>query len=292
MLKVREYDNGETFWRDVAHPLSARGVLTNAFVGTAHGIRVNPSPGLLRFGVFDDGRLVLGALRTPPFRLSLADFGDGEQATALLAADLLEREVQVPGVNGEERHADSLVRAWFAFGGEPASDAIAHGRRQNLYEVEEVQHPTGVAGRMRPARPGERDMLVEWEVGFARDADLPVTERDPGFIARFVDAGLGEGTFQVWEVDSEPCATARLRRIAAVGARISGVYTPPALRGRGYAAALTAALSQSVLERRQFCCLFADAANPLTNRLYQRIGYLKVATFADILFAEAETRES
>ena len=55
----------------------------------------------------------------------------------------------------------------------------------------------------------------------------------------------------------------------------------------GVFAALTAALSERVLERGLFCCLFADAANALTNRLYPRVGYIKLAAFADIVFSEA-----
>jgi predicted GNAT family acetyltransferase len=138
---------------------------------------------------------------------------------------------------------------------------------------------------MRPARSDERDLLVAWEQGFALDAGLGAAERDRDFVARVVDETLADEAFRLWEVGEKPVATARLRRISTVGARVSGVYTPPALRGRGYAAALTAALSQHVLERGLFCCLFADAGNSLTNRLYQRIGYVRLATYADILFS-------
>jgi GNAT superfamily N-acetyltransferase len=288
MLTVRAYDDGETFWREVAEPLSARVVLTNAFVGMAHGMRTEGSRELLRMGVFDGGRLVLGALQTPPFRLSLADFGDGERAVAALAAHLTQRGRRVPGVMGDERLTDSFADAWCAATGQRQSDAGAHGRRQNLYQIERVVPPRGVAGRMRPVHADERALLVQWEQGFADDAALPPTEGDPAFVARLVDAGLPQNVFSLWEVDRTPRASARLRPIAQIGARVSGVYTPPSERGHGYAAALTAALSQAVLDRGQFCCLFADAANPLTNRIYQRIGYVKVATFADVMFSDAD----
>lgn len=286
MLTVREYSDGDAFWREVAEPLSARLVLTNAFVGMAHGMRTEASRDLLRIGVFDGRRLVLGALQTPPFRVSLADFGDGEPAATALAAHLAQHSKRVPGVMGDERLTDSFAHAWCAVTGQRQGDAGAHGRNQNLYQIERVVPPRGVAGRMRPVMPAERDLLVRWEQGFADDAALPPGERDPAFVARLVDAGLPQNVFSFWEVDGAPRATARLRPIAQIGARVSGVYTPPSERGHGYAAALTAALSQAVLDRGQFCCLFADAANPLTNRIYQRIGYVKVATFADVMFSD------
>jgi predicted GNAT family acetyltransferase len=139
---------------------------------------------------------------------------------------------------------------------------------------------------MRPARKDEREMLIEWETGFAIDGGLPATERDPGYIRQLVDDGLEAETFSLWEFDGAPVSTARLRMIADYAARVSGVYTPPPMRGHGYAAALTAALSQKVLEGGRLCCLFADAANPLTNRLYPRVGYVHVARFSDFLFDE------
>jgi predicted GNAT family acetyltransferase len=139
---------------------------------------------------------------------------------------------------------------------------------------------------MRQARAAERDLILRWEMAFAVDAGLPAPERELDYVARFVDEGLKDGSFFVWDVGGVAVATARLRPVATVGARVSGVYTPNEGRGRGYASALTAALSERVLKSGLWCCLFADADNPLTNRIYQRIGYQKVATFADILFSQ------
>ena len=62
------------------------------------------------------------------------------------------------------------------------------------------------------------------------------------------------------------------------GGSIGGVYTPKEHRGHGYASACVAALSQRQLDAgKQFCCLFADLANPTSNGIYQKIGYVPVA---------------
>ncbi len=61
------------------------------------------------------------------------------------------------------------------------------------------------------------------------------------------------------------------------GIRIGPVYTPPADRGQGYASALVAAVSQAQLDAgRRFCFLYADLANPTSNKIYQAIGYRPV----------------
>jgi predicted GNAT family acetyltransferase len=150
--------------------------------------------------------------------------------------------------------------------------------------VLKVRPPENVAGRMRLPRAAERDMLVEWYLRFAKDADLPAFEHDPAHAARVIDDGFGE--FVLWDVDRAAVAMARRRPIETMGVRIGAVYTPDDKRGRGFAAALTAALAERILSQGMFCCLHADAANAATNRLYQRIGFIKLATFADIMFSD------
>jgi predicted GNAT family acetyltransferase len=63
------------------------------------------------------------------------------------------------------------------------------------------------------------------------------------------------------------------------------VYTPPGLRGRGYASALVAAVSQAQLDAgRTFVFLFTDLANPTANHIYQAIGYERVRDIDAWLF--------
>lgn len=62
--------------------------------------------------------------------------------------------------------------------------------------------------------------------------------------------------------------------------RVAPVYTPAHLRGRGYASAATAEASRAALDAGATeVLLFADLANPTSNALYQRIGYVPVADF-------------
>lgn len=51
--------------------------------------------------------------------------------------------------------------------------------------------------------------------------------------------------------------------------------------GKGYASNMVAQVSKSILESgKEFCVLYADAANPTSNRIYQDIGYEIVAESA------------
>jgi len=60
---------------------------------------------------------------------------------------------------------------------------------------------------------------------------------------------------------------------SGVVTRIGPVFTPAENRGRGYGSAVTAALSQELLARHSRVMLYADADNPTSNDIYQRIGF-------------------
>ena len=81
----------------------------------------------------------------------------------------------------------------------------------------------------------------------------------------------------LWEADGEPVAMAGLTRTVAGVARVSGVYTPPAHRQRGFGGAVTAAVSRQALDAGAAAVvLYTDLANPTSNALYPRLGYRPV----------------
>jgi len=64
---------------------------------------------------------------------------------------------------------------------------------------------------------------------------------------------------------------------------ISYVYTPPALRRQGYASSCVANVSQLVLDQGfTSCALYTDLANPISNSIYQQIGYRPVCDSVEL----------
>jgi predicted GNAT family acetyltransferase len=150
---------------------------------------------------------------------------------------------------------------------------------QRVYELRSVRPVHGVAGRLRDATPGDRPLLVRWTAEFHAEA---LGESDHSRIEDSVDAAFvpspeGRRLF-LWEVDGAPVSMAGVAGRTPRGIRVGVVYTPPALRSRGYASACVAAVSQAQLDAgREACFLFTDLANPTSNAIYQAIGYEPVA---------------
>jgi predicted GNAT family acetyltransferase len=118
-------------------------------------------------------------------------------------------------------------------------------------------------------------MPLAWSRAFGEEA-MPGA---PSAAASAIDARLGQpGLLWIWQdAAGEPVSMAYRSRPAGGVVRVSGVYTPPEQRGRGYASACTAAVSQHALNHgATVCMLYADLANPTSNKIYQAIGYRPV----------------
>ena len=152
--------------------------------------------------------------------------------------------------------------------------------RQFVHKLTHVVMPDPLAaGRLRQARSADTDLVVEWILAFDEDAGVGI-EDAPGAAARLIE----RGALYLWD-DAEPRSMAAVVRETRTGVSITLVYTPRTFRGHGYASACVATLSRQLLESgRSFCSLWTDLANPTSNALYARLGYVPLADIVDVEF--------
>ena len=148
-----------------------------------------------------------------------------------------------------------------------------------------MRAPNGVTGAARLATDDDRGQLVDWVDLFFEETFSSAATTAAG--ERFVDNANQVGDrFVLWDVDGTPVSMAMLRAPAADVSRIGPVFTPLTRRGHGYGSAVTAAAAD--LAHRSGTpdvVLFADLANPVSNAIYQRIGFEPVVDSARIDFA-------
>jgi predicted GNAT family acetyltransferase len=204
-----------------------------------------------------------------------------DAALPLLVADIATVAPRVPGVVGEAATARRAADLWTAHTGRAHRLEMA----QRIYELERVIPPRPVEGAMAIAAEGDRAVVARWLVDFNLEAQgqrVELAAMD-AFAARWI---AREGrTMYLWVVDGRPVSMAGAQGDTPNGIRVSAVYTPPEQRGRGYASALVAAVSQAQLDGgKRYCFLFTDLANPTSNKIYTAIGYRPVADMADHRF--------
>ncbi|MEV6839988.1 GNAT family N-acetyltransferase [Streptomyces sp. NPDC051133] len=226
------------------------------------------------FGWLERGGEVRGALfRTPPHRLVLTSLTP-EEADAL-AARLASLGRSLPGVSGDGDTAASFAEAWQRYTGATPS---LH-ERQRLYRLDALTPPEPLPeGRGRVAGEQDREHLMRWYHEFV-DAIGEVPSSDA---SSWADTRIVNGRIRFWQTpDGTPVSMAGVTPMVAGQIRVTPVYTPAHLRGRGYAAAATVEVSRTALAAGAVeVVLFADLANSTSNGLYQRIGYRPVADFA------------
>jgi len=214
--------------------------------------------------------LSAAVLREPPRNIVLAS-ADGDAAETLAAA-LADAGMllDAPGVLGTAPAVGRFASTFAAGTGRRAERAMA----QRILKLTEVTPPAPAPeGCLRLATREDAECVAPWFGEFARETGDSVSEQE-----RLAQAAarIGSGSLHLWETD-RPASMAALARRTWTGVAVNAVYTPPELRGRGYASACVAALSQRALdEGRSFCVLYTDASNPTSNRIYERIGYRPV----------------
>jgi GNAT superfamily N-acetyltransferase len=223
-----------------------------------------------------DGDLSAVVLHTPPYPLLLGGLPAGSGAE--LAARVAGLGRQLPGVNGPRPDAARFAAAWH----ERTGAGSVTVRRSQLYRLGRLVPPDpAAAGAPRVAGQADRGLLEQWHAAFAAEIN-DVTGPQPGDVAD----RLSYGGLTLWEDGARPVAMAGQLRPSAGVVRVGPVYTPAGLRGRGYGAAVTAAVTSAALQAGAGqVVLFTDIANPVSNALYRRLGYQPVAEMAGLRFA-------
>jgi len=286
-MEYTEYRRPEKFLEAIPPEFRENETLYGLMIGITLKLADNPfhygSQPLLAT-ISQDNKIQLAALMTPPYKLQIALLSDSVASIPLLVSELHSRNWPVPAVLAEEKAAKIFASHWNNIAG----TVSRVGMRQRMYKLQMVQYPPDPGGFFRQATVSDLELLIKWRNAFHDEVFTDDTE--PRVTVSLMRSMTEEGKFFVWQHDI-PVSMAGLTRPTLHGMSINDVYTPPQFREKGYASALVARLSQYVLDNgKAFCSLYTDLSNPVSNSIYQNIGYHPVADVIDIVFREA--RES
>lgn len=283
-MELRRFDHPVSFFAHAAPFLERREAENNVLLGMRAKLEANPR----LFGDEDpylavaesDGKVAAAAFQTPPHSFGLAPTEKAE-VVDLLAEDVRGRDL--PGVFGPVELAERFAARWRELTGEGARVALA----ERVYEAREAFPPAGVPGRFRAYRPADGETVAAWMDAFGAEAlaKAPPARQETGadWVAR--RSADPTGGIAIWEHGGAPVSVAGFSSPTRNGIRVGPVYTPPELRGRGYASAAVGELTARLLAGgRSLCFLFTDLGNPTSNAIYQRVGYRPVADVTDWRF--------
>ncbi|MFN7455552.1 MAG: GNAT family N-acetyltransferase [Pseudobdellovibrionaceae bacterium] len=215
---------------------------------------------------------------TPPHNLILSH---GELcAIPFLVKHLSQSPRNFKGVVGPKDLSHAFAHEWTS----KTQDRISGVFEQMIFELIQVIPPRESEGESVAMKPEHLSLIESWYKAFVDEAlpHEPITQEQ----ARLASERLLERrTLRYWMVDNEPKSMAVFSRRSQFGVSIGAVYTPPQERGRGYASNLVAAMSQEALDSgKPALFLYTDLRNPVSNAIYQKIGYRPIGASSHILF--------
>jgi GNAT superfamily N-acetyltransferase len=259
--------DAEEFWRATEPYLRAHRVASTVVLSIVDTLRTRGSGvygGPAELAWWDDGAGPSAlVVRTPPYRPVVSAMPP--EAAAAWAAGRPRPERLL----GPADAVDHLARAWDA-----TPEVVVAERLHRLERLRPPPDPTPT----RPAGDADRELLWSWLRAFHHEA----TPDDPPPPRSAFDAAIDQGRTVVAAPDGEPVAYAVVSPTTLGTARIGPVYTRPDKRGRGHGAAVTAAAVRLAGARgADEVLLFTDLANPTSNALYERSGFVGVTDLVD-----------
>ncbi|GHE16159.1 GNAT family N-acetyltransferase [Streptomyces alanosinicus] len=263
--------------------LRSRPVLHNTPLTVLERLRTRGAdtygPGATVFGRLESG----GEVRAVFYRLATRRLAvtplSPEQADTL-AARLAGLGHTPSGITADHDSATAFAAAWRRHAG-AAAVADWRGRLHRLGTLTPPGPPPEGRGRVLGAR--DQEQLIDWCNEFAAAVgEAPTLDAGSWADSRFADKH-----FTFWETpDGTPVSFAGSTSVIGGMVRVDPVYTPAHLRGRGYAGAVTVEVSRAALAAgASEVVLFTNPANPTSNALYRRIGYVPVCEFTGYAFS-------
>ena len=278
MFSVAFFDDPHTYYDQAHHLWEAAETRYNLILGLALRLQSDlhaygeamPMMALVRDEI---GEIRASALMTPPFALIVQSEPLDRAALEALADALIESGWHLPGVNGIDAVSDCFAEIWQEKTRQQPR-RIVNTRAYELSQVLSVSYPSG---KMKIADASEAPLAAEMLNAMSEEVILGPRRLYTADLA--LESIQQRRTF-FWVDNGEVVCITLATRPQIKGICVSGVYTPPAFRRKGYARALVAEVSKELLLRGyEFTNLFTDLSNPTSNKIYQEIGYKPVCDY-------------
>jgi len=223
--------------------------------------------------ISDADSIQLTAIMTPPHNITLyaTDNIINPEAVNCLIDGLKDREL--PGVTTEKTLAEYFAKEYTSRRGITFTTTM----NQRIYELTAVNPDVQRFGSLRLLEEKDMYFFPYWVEAFHAAKSYGNTEMSIPQDAELYRYRLSAKKLYVLEDNGIPVSMAGYTREMQTAIGVAFVYTPPYYREKGYATSCVAQISQIALEKGfTKCVLYTDLANPTSNSIYQKIGYVPV----------------
>lgn len=281
-MEFKKYDDPNEFVKDNEKFILEKEWLNNLMAGNyKDALKEDISEGWLLARVTEGEQTELIMLLRKPWKLLMYSptNNKSEELYRFAAEEIYKVEPSLDGVNTETEVSQMFAKEFSRIVGKEPKVRF----KMRILVLENLKEATLRDDVVfRKATEEDKEILNEYRRRFSEEA---LNENlSPEELEEIFYRNLERGSY-VLEKDGKIVATAVTNRHLSKGKSVGSVFTPKEERGKGYAYNLVYRVSKELLDSGlEYCVLFTDDANPVSNHVYEKIGYEKRAETAEILF--------
>ena len=276
-MTIQIFKNVEDYLTSSLQFLEQREIENNITIGicTNLSLKKTEKSSTIFINVLEENKIIVSSILTST-KLLISSIENSNESTRLIVEYLKDNHIKVPGVFVETKHACYFENAYL--------DKLTTKKELMVHQLINIEEQQLADGTFNLANLEDIEILSAFRFNFQEETKtLPNYSRLE--INDICYSLIKNNLFYTWKVNGVIVScSAMIRSTKNIGV-VGIVYTPPALRGKGYARSCVQELSKHIL-RNGFssCGLFTDQSNPISNHLYKSIGYKPIASFCDIEF--------
>ena len=246
-----------------------------------YGLENGTNDGWLMAKVEDNKNTELIMLLRRPWSLLLYSPTNNcsDELYKFAAEEVCKLDKNIPGINAEKEIANKFAKYYC----ENAEKDFKLRTPMRILVIKELT-PFNLKQDVifRNAVQSDKDILIKFIRDFHTEAlqeEWPY-EKAEEYFNNHINSG-----YYVLEHNGKIVSQVIAARKMSKGIGISGVYTPREERGKGYAFNVVYRATKNQFDKgAEYCVLFTDDKNPISNHVYEKIGYKRMVDVENLDF--------
>jgi|GEM_PF-3108063 len=279
-MKFKQYTDILEFEADTLDDLLFNKYQNNKILRIITVLKQQPFNEQIRLAVvIQNSKNVLIGVQTLPHQMLFYFCKDtyNEDALKFYIDKIIELKWDLDKILGQEQTAGHFAR----FYAQKTGKQIKNDSNLIVYRLDKLCNDKMPAGEFRQFTLDDINIIPYWRAAFFVECGL---EPHGQSIEYQFQRTPSVPMLYLWEMDGRVVSMANLTQISHDSAGLQGVYTPPHLRGKGYAFGLVWNLCNRYKDKYKDIMLYADKDYVQSNRLYKRIGFKPLFTNSQYTF--------
>lgn len=225
----------------------------------------------IRGALYYGDEIILIFLNAYPFNLQLFVINDEyEEAIDVLINYIIKNNIKIRGVQGSKKDCEKFSLKYYQL----TKNQIRVFFKMDILVLEKLSELT-TSGRIILANENHLEMIKEFYVVFCKEALNEDIEDEIAFSK--VKTMIDNHCLILYE-NEKGIITSCLKYIDSLpnGYGISFVFTYKKYQGHGYAKQMMWLVTNELLKKKKYITLFVDQKNPISNHVYESIGFNKI----------------